>query len=105
MRRSEVLYDPLPAPAYSAICTAVAPEAVRTRGLNTTTADATIAVLEDVIAETGRWPANIRMDNGPELTAHAMRGLVPLLADRHRVHRTGLTVADRLLRIVQRPVP
>lgn len=48
-------------------------EAFTTRVARSFTADATIAVLEEVIAETGRWPANIRMDNGPELTAHAMQ--------------------------------
>jgi len=47
-------------------------EAFATRAARSFTADATIAVLEEVVAETGRWPANIRMDNGPELTAHAM---------------------------------
>ena len=44
-----------------------------TRAARSFTADATVAVLESVSAETGRWPANIRMDNGTELTAHAMR--------------------------------
>ncbi len=47
-------------------------EAFATRAARSFTADATIAVLEEVIAETGRWPANIRMDNGTELTADAM---------------------------------
>lgn len=48
-------------------------EAFATRVARSFTADATVEVLEEVIAETGRWPANIRMDNGTELTAHAMR--------------------------------
>jgi transposase InsO family protein len=48
-------------------------EAFATRAARSFTADATVAVLEEVIAETGRWPANIRMDNGTEFTAHAMR--------------------------------
>jgi putative transposase len=30
-------------------------------------------VLERIIAETGRVPAHIRMDNGTEMTAYAMR--------------------------------
>lgn len=47
-------------------------EAFATRAARSFTADATVAVLEEVIAETGRWPANIRMDNGTEPTAHAM---------------------------------
>lgn len=48
-------------------------EAFATSVRRSFTADETIAVLEQVIAQTGRWPANIRMDNGTELTAHAMR--------------------------------
>jgi putative transposase len=48
-------------------------EAFATRAARSFTADATVAVLESVIAKTGRWPAHIRMDNGTELTAHAMR--------------------------------
>ena len=48
-------------------------EAFATWAARSFTADATVAVLEAVIAESGRWPANIRMDNGTELTAHAMR--------------------------------
>ena len=47
-------------------------EAFTTRAARSFTSDATIAVLEEVIATTGSWPANIRMDNGTELTAHAM---------------------------------
>lgn len=48
-------------------------EAFATKAARSFTADDTIAVLEAVITETGRWPAHIRMDNGTELTAHAMR--------------------------------
>jgi len=48
-------------------------EAFLTWAARSFTADATVAALEEVIAESGRWPANIRMDNGTELTAHAMR--------------------------------
>jgi len=48
-------------------------EAFATTAARSFTSEDTVAVLEDVIAETGRWPANIRMDNGTELTAHAMR--------------------------------
>lgn len=36
------------------------------------TADHTVAVLEAIVASTGRSPAFVRMDNGPELTAHAL---------------------------------
>jgi putative transposase len=36
-------------------------------------ADATVARLELIVSETGRVPAFIRCDNGPELTANALR--------------------------------
>ncbi len=47
-------------------------EALATTAARSFTADATIAVLDQVIAGTGRRPTHIRMDNGPELTAHAL---------------------------------
>lgn len=37
------------------------------------TADETVATLERLVAERGVAPEHIRMDNGPELTAHALR--------------------------------
>ena len=36
-------------------------------------ADATVAVLDHLVGERGRPPGFIRMDNGPELTANALR--------------------------------
>ena len=36
------------------------------------TAEETVSVLEDIVARRG-CPANLRCDNGPELTAHALR--------------------------------
>lgn len=36
-------------------------------------ADTTVETLERVVAERGAAPAYVRMDNGPELTAHALR--------------------------------
>jgi len=36
-------------------------------------ADATVATLDRLVAERGSAPAQIRCDNGPELTAHALR--------------------------------
>lgn len=36
-------------------------------------ADQTIGVLDRIVARTGRRPGLLRMDNGPELTAHALR--------------------------------
>jgi putative transposase len=47
-------------------------EALATTPARSFTADAAIAVLDQVIAGTGRRPTHIRMDNGPELTAHAL---------------------------------
>jgi putative transposase len=37
------------------------------------TADATVATLDRLVAERGQAPEHIRCDNGPELTAHALR--------------------------------
>jgi len=48
-------------------------EALATKAFRSCTADAMIGVLDEVIAVTGRTPTHIRMDNGTEMTAHAMR--------------------------------
>lgn len=48
-------------------------EALAVRVFRSCTADALVGVLEEVIAATGRMPRHIRMDNGTEMTAHAMR--------------------------------
>ena len=37
------------------------------------TADHTVSVLEGIVETTGRTPEHLRMDNGTELTAHALR--------------------------------
>ena len=50
-------------------------------------ADKTVATLEGLVAERGTAPAFIRCDNGPELTANASKGLVPVLARGQRIHR------------------
>jgi putative transposase len=47
-------------------------EALATRPARSFTADATVAVLDGLVASLGRRPEHIRMDNGPELTAHAL---------------------------------
>jgi putative transposase len=39
----------------------------------TLTADATVATLDRLVSERGAAPEHIRCDNGPELTAHALR--------------------------------
>jgi transposase InsO family protein len=43
-----------------------------TRAARSFTADATVAVLDELIQRLGRRPEHIRMDNGPELTAYAL---------------------------------
>ncbi len=48
-------------------------EALAIRVERSITADDTVAVLEEIVARTGRSPAFVRMDNGPEMTAHAIR--------------------------------
>lgn len=48
-------------------------EALATAAARSFTADDTTILLDKIIAETGRRPANLRMDNGPELTAATMR--------------------------------
>lgn len=48
-------------------------EAWATSVFRSCTADRLIGVLDEVIAATGRKPEHIRMDNGTEMTTHAMR--------------------------------
>lgn len=48
-------------------------EALATTAARSFTADDTTILLDKVIADTGRRPEHLRMDNGPELTANAMR--------------------------------
>jgi putative transposase len=48
-------------------------EALATTAARSFTADDTTILLDNVIAGTGRRPEHLRMDNGPELTANAMR--------------------------------
>jgi putative transposase len=48
-------------------------QALATRAARSFTADATTGVLDELIAQLGRRPQHIRMDNGPELTAYALQ--------------------------------
>ncbi len=48
-------------------------EALATTAARSFTADDTVILLDKVIATTARRPQHLRMDNGPELTAAAMR--------------------------------
>ena len=70
------------------------------------TADATVEVLVGLVARLGA-PANIRCDNGPELTAAALKGWCEetKVADSHHLHRAGLSLGEPLDRIAQRPLP
>lgn len=64
-------------------------------------ADATVAALERIVVERGTCPEFIRCDNGPELTANQRpSGLVPVQWGRHQLHRTGITVAEPLGRVL-----
>lgn len=47
-------------------------EALAVTAFRSCTADQLVDVLDEVIAATGRKPEHIRMDNGTEMTAHAM---------------------------------
>ncbi|WP_412778669.1 IS3 family transposase [Rhodococcus qingshengii] len=48
-------------------------EALATQAFRSCTSDRMTQELDRIIARTGRRPAHIRMDNGTEMTAHAMR--------------------------------
>ena len=49
------------------------PEALAIEVDRSIDSDHTVSVLERIVAETGRTPQFLRMDNGPELTAYAFR--------------------------------
>ena len=83
-------------------------EALAMRVGRTCDADDVVATIEALVAERGA-PAHLRMDNGPELVAWALRGLVPSGGTRDRLHRARLPMADALRGmgggIRRRPVP
>ena len=62
-----------------------------------------VAVLEDVIDETGTAPTYVMCDNGPEFTAARATRVVQYRRGRHRIHRRG-TLPERLHRVLQRPI-
>ena len=68
-------------------------------------ADHTVEVLDRLVAERGTAPAFLRCDNGPEMTANALQGLVPVLEGWERVHRAGVAVAEPVRRELRRPRP
>ncbi|WP_203924318.1 integrase catalytic domain-containing protein [Rugosimonospora africana] len=49
-------------------------QALATRAARSFTADATIAVLDELVTTLSRRPEHVRMDNGLELTAYALQG-------------------------------
>lgn len=71
-------------------------KALATAAARSFTAEDTTILLDKIIAKTGRRPANLRMDNGPELTARRDARLVPLRPHRHGVHRPRIALAKRL---------
>lgn len=62
-----------PAGAFLNIIDEYTREALATRAARSFTADATIAVLDELATTLGRRPEHVRMDNGPELTAYALQ--------------------------------
>jgi putative transposase len=80
-------------------------EALATTAARLFTADDTTILLDKIVAETGRRPANLRMDNGPELTAAAMRDWCRFSDVATAFIEPGSPLAERLQRIVQRPLP
>ena len=66
-------------------------------------ADRTVSELERLVAERGVAPEQLRMDNGTEMTANALKRLVPVLDDRDRVHRSRLAVAEPVRGVLPLP--
>ena len=64
-------------------------------------ADRVVATLDRLVVERGA-PAFVRFDNGPEFIAHAVADWCRFNGCRRRLHRPGLTLAERLDRVVQR---
>jgi hypothetical protein len=64
-------------------------------------ADATVAVLDRLVAVRGPAPERIRCDNGPGADRERAARLVPLLQGRQRVHRARLAVAEPICRVVR----
>ena len=65
-------------------------------------ADRVVATLDRLALERGA-PAFVRFDNGPEFIAHAVADWCRFNGVGVDLHRPGLTLAERLDRVVQRP--
>jgi hypothetical protein len=68
-------------------------------------ADATVAMLDRLVAEHGRSPRFIRCDNGPELTANALRDWCRFHRHGCELHRAGLTLAEPVCGELRQPAP
>ena len=68
-------------------------------------ADATVAVLDRLVAERQTAPRFIRCDNGPELTANALRDWCRFNRRRDQLHRPRLALAEPVRGELRRPAP
>ena len=64
-------------------------------------ADHTVRVLDRIVAQHGRRPELVRMDNGPELTANALRDWCRFGGSGPQLHRARLSLAEPVRRIVR----
>ena len=64
-------------------------------------ADRTVSVLERIVAESGRSPELLRMDNGPEPTANALRDWSRFGGSGTQLHRARLTLAEPVPKILR----
>jgi hypothetical protein len=75
-------------------------EALATPAARRITADDTVGTLEQIVERRGTSPAYIRCDNGPELTAEALKDWCRF--NYHRLlHRTRSPVAEPVHRVIQ----
>jgi transposase InsO family protein len=80
-------------------------EALATPAARRITADDTISTLEQIVERRGRAPAFIRCDNGPELTAEALKDWCRFNNTTVSYIEPGAPLAEPLRRVLQRPPP
>jgi putative transposase len=68
-------------------------------------AERTVTVLDRLVAERGSTPGFVRCDNGPEMTANALRDWCRFSGGRQRLYRAGVAVAEPLRRELRVPHP